>query len=378
MRASLTRVVLLVLAAGVLSVVVPATSATAAVVPCTRTFAGPAKAIAPETTPDTAPAYVWTTTALTVPASSDVEDVDVTFDITHPAAKDLTVQLSRLVGTTVTRSVRLQPRLTADTGAEPRPLTFDDEATATYTTASGSGTYRPSAPLSAFDQMAAGATWRLDVANWGSGTASRINSWSVRISYTSCDADGDGAEDHTDNCRGLANPDQADLDGDRVGDACDGDPDGDGFVGAADNCPRVPTTSQPDTDGDGAGDACDTDDDADGRPDAADGCPLVSAGTSTGCPAVTTKVRMEKKKGRLVGRATSDARACVSGVEVTLKRLRAGRDLKLVVLPTRSGGRFRTAVPAVGGRYYAVLRARYADGVAECGASRSRPVRVRR
>ncbi|WP_374458105.1 thrombospondin type 3 repeat-containing protein [Nocardioides sp.] len=377
MRAPLNRVVLLVLAAGLLSVGVPATSATAAPVPCTRTFAGPAKAIAPETTPDTAPAYVWTTSALSVPAASNVEDVDVTFDITHPSAKDITVQLTRLVGTTVTHSVRLQPRLTADTGAEPRPLTFDDEATATYTTASGSGTYRPSASLTAFDGAAAGATWRLDVANWHGGTTSRINAWSVRISYSSCDADDDGAEDHTDNCRGLANPDQADLDGDRIGDACDGDPDGDGFVGAADSCPRVPTTTQPDTDADGVGDACDTDDDADGRADGSDGCPTVAAGTPTGCPAVATKVRMEKKKGRLVGRATSDARACASGVEVTLKRVRAGRDQKLVVLRTRSGGQFRTKVPAVGGRYYAVLRPRYAAGVAECGTSRSRPVRVR-
>jgi hypothetical protein len=47
-----------------------------------------------------------------------------------------------------------------------------------------------------------------------------------------------------DNCPGVPNPDQADRDGDRVGDACD-------------NCPTVPNTNQADTDRDGAGDACD-------------------------------------------------------------------------------------------------------------------------
>jgi hypothetical protein len=35
------------------------------------------------------------------------------------------------------------------------------------------------------------------------------------------DSDGDGVRDETDNCRLVANPDQADCDGDRVGDACD-------------------------------------------------------------------------------------------------------------------------------------------------------------
>lgn len=374
----LARLALPALVAGFVSVA-PATPAGAATpVPCTRTFSGPAKAIAPETTPTTGPAYTWSTSSIAVPASSDVEDLDVTFDITHPAAKNLAVRLTRLVGGSVTGSIELQPRLTEDTGAEPRPLTFDDEAAAAYTTASAAGTWKPKVPLSTYDGVPAGATWRLDVANWGTGESSALNSWSVRISYTSCDADGDGAEDHADNCRGLANPDQADLDGDRIGDACDGDPDGDGFVGAADNCPTVGASSQADTDGDGVGDVCDADDDADGRADGADGCPLATAGTASGCPAVATRTALRTRRGKLLGRVSSDTHACEAAVEVTLMRKKPGRDQKLVVLRARDSGRFRTRAPRVAGRYYTVLRKRYVVGVAECGASRSPAVRVRR
>ncbi|HEY0645275.1 MAG TPA: thrombospondin type 3 repeat-containing protein [Nocardioides sp.] len=373
------RLALLALVAGLVAVVAPATPVGAATpVPCSRTFAGPAKAITAETTPDTGPAYTWSTSSIAVPASSNVEDIDVTFDITHPAAKNMLVRLTRFVGTTVAGSVELQPRLTTDTGAEPRPLTFDDEAAAAYTTASGAGTWKPKVPLSTYDGVPAGSTWRLDVANWDAGTTSKLSSWSLRISYSWCDADGDGAEDHTDNCRGLANPDQSDLDADRVGDACDGDPDGDGYAGAADNCPLVAAASQADTDGDGMGDVCDGDDDGDGRADGADGCAVVAAATASGCPAAPTRTSMRTERGKLVGRVTSDAHVCVSGVEVTLMRKKAGRDQKLVVLRARDSGRFRTRAPREAGRYYTVIGKQYVTGVAECGASRSPAIRVRR
>ena len=121
------------------------------------------------------------------------------------------------------------------------------------------------------------------------------------------DPDEDGSFSEVDNCPDDANADQADFDGDGVGDACD-DTDGDGVLDDIDPCPEVPhdplidtndndipdgcedtdgdTISnaidncpeginplQEDFDEDGIGDACDPDYDGDGVDDGPDNCP---------------------------------------------------------------------------------------------------------
>lgn len=95
------------------------------------------------------------------------------------------------------------------------------------------------------------------------------------------DSDSDGIPNEADNCVYVANPDQADTDGDGAGNACDtvdnSDNDGDGVLNANDNCPNVANPDQADGDSDGAGDVCDSvnndDTDEDGVPNAADNCP---------------------------------------------------------------------------------------------------------
>jgi len=73
------------------------------------------------------------------------------------------------------------------------------------------------------------------------------------------DFDCDTFDDGVDNCETIWQPDQADLDGDGLGDLCDPDRDGDGVADAEDNCPALANAGQDDFDGDGFGQLCDAD-----------------------------------------------------------------------------------------------------------------------
>ena len=106
------------------------------------------------------------------------------------------------------------------------------------------------------------------------------------------DADGDEVGDACDNCALDVNTDQADIDRDGFGDLCDacpgqvggdaGDEDLDGVSACIDNCPLIANGDQEDGDGDGLGDACDpcpatsaNDADVDGVCGDIDNCPAV-------------------------------------------------------------------------------------------------------
>ena len=92
------------------------------------------------------------------------------------------------------------------------------------------------------------------------------------------DSDGDGYVDQLDKCPGISD-DQADLDGDGIGDACEDDTDGDGILDEFDNCMRDSFGWVSQTDIDHDQDGCrdsdrDADDDGDNVLDLSDLCAL--------------------------------------------------------------------------------------------------------
>ncbi|MDD2240378.1 MAG: thrombospondin type 3 repeat-containing protein [Kiritimatiellae bacterium] len=127
-----------------------------------------------------------------------------------------------------------------------------------------------SCPQAPNDVLSTTTGWVAKVATPGALNVGQTNGLLI---VSRLDLDGDGIPDDEDNCPGVYNPTQSDMDHDGIGDACDPDIDGDGIPNELDNCPDDYNPDQTDTDGDGIGDACDPDIDGDGIPNEDDPFP---------------------------------------------------------------------------------------------------------
>ena len=342
----------LVLATAAATLVLAPTTATgaaptappAAPATCTTTYTAPGlRTIAPRPVPPPPPApqatfsVGWIDFEVSDPRT--VVDVDFGFDATAPQASGLSFPLD------APHSVSGNPRAIAEDASGPLAGSFviDDEAATPFAAASPpSGRYRPVRPAAGLDGRTAAGRWRLFVTN----TSDVTGTWgNATLTLTvDCDRDQDGVADDADNCPDVANPDQSAIDGDALGDACDLDVDGD----------TLPNTT--------------------------DGCPAASAATATGCPSVarTARLRPARKGRRLALTVGSDVPACLSSERATLWRATRGRkDVRLLIASTNPRGRYLFTAPRRPGRYYVRVEASYAPGAAECGAARTRPVRVR-
>lgn len=114
------------------------------------------------------------------------------------------------------------------------------------------------------------------------------------------DADADHVLDRLDNCAGVANPDQSDVDRDGQGDDCDADDDNDGIADGSDACPA--SRKGPDANH--------------------DGCADPSSTISFPAPG---SVSRGKVLTRVVGTASADRRRGVVRVQLALARVSGGR-----------------------------------------------------
>lgn len=122
------------------------------------------------------------------------------------------------------------------------PVRDGDSAITGYTlTEEGSGaTYACAGSPCTVTGLTNGQTYRFTVIATNQ-VGDSDPSQSTEVTLPVPDRDSDGVADDVDNCPDAANPDQADLDEDGVGDACDSDDDGDGVVDTLDAYPNDPT-----------------------------------------------------------------------------------------------------------------------------------------
>lgn len=178
---------------------------------------------------------------LSVVENKSITDVNVTVNITHPWIGDLTLTLTSPSGTSI---VLVSGR--TDNGDNYTNTIFDSDASTTLTTASApyTGVFLPEGDLARLKGEESFGDWTLKVVDGGPADVGQIDNWSLEICgvVLPSDNDNDGVDNAIDNCMDTPNPDQADTDGDGIGDVCDttptGDDDNDGVDNAIDQCPN--------------------------------------------------------------------------------------------------------------------------------------------
>ena len=145
-----------------------------------------------------------------------------------------------------------------------------------------------------------GVSATVGIRNFNGHTTGQVLQWSfnqmtivdgLAIRFSTTDADADGDPNNADNCPNTPNPDQADVDGDGIGNVCDLlndiDFDNDGVLNGDDNCPDNFNPNQEDVDNDGIGNVCDPindlDFDSDGVLNAVDNCPTTANPSQADC-----------------------------------------------------------------------------------------------
>jgi Domain of unknown function (DUF4394)/Thrombospondin type 3 repeat len=184
-----------------------------------------------------------------------------------------------------------------------------------------------------------------------------------------------------DNCPLVAGDDQADQDGDGLGDACDSDIDGDGVSNDAETA-RATDPRRSDTDSDGVSDGIDL-------------CPTFAASTANGCDALAPTIRFTRTASRithrrffrgvrsriavseaasldvvLLGRATSARVARAGDIVLAQRRLRRSARTRTVTLKPRR------RLVASRARFTVRLRVTATD-VAGNSRTRTKTIRVR-
>jgi hypothetical protein len=194
------RLLLVSALAGVGLVAASPGPATAAGVPCQRTFTSDPGDLA---VPDVGSEQ----SVIDLPEDGlVVADVDVSLNLDHPDASALSLRVASRadIGTGAVFG-KLYAGQPDDFASGDVNATFDDEASTpiTWATPPFVGRFLPFHPLAIHDGRS-GGEFVLEVVDSVTGGSGRLLGWSIAVTYRSCDLDADGVEDHGDQCLGLA------------------------------------------------------------------------------------------------------------------------------------------------------------------------------